>query len=159
MEENKYIEDVHYSEVQQNQFDVLPIKNTVLFPGVLLPIAVSKKSSLKLMKAAVSKHEINPLNAIPVSYSIKGSLLKSLFNSWNSMVGGNGQKFATLTDAQYKELRSYHLHYSGNDSFSVNGAVNSVEHEQISANEALITRRIFYGKNQKEKSYFLSHLN
>lgn len=114
---------------------------------------------LKLMKAAVSKHEINPLNAIPVSYSIKGSLLKSLFNSWNSMVGGNGQKFATLTDAQYKELRSYHLHYSGNDSFSVNGAVNSVEHEQISANEALITRRIFYGKNQKEKSYFLSHLN
>jgi len=39
MEENYYI-------------DVLPIKNTVLFPGVLLPIAVSKKSSLKLIKAA-----------------------------------------------------------------------------------------------------------
>ena len=33
-------------------YEVLPIKNTVLFPGVLLPIAVSKKSSLKLIKAA-----------------------------------------------------------------------------------------------------------
>ena len=31
---------------------MLPIKNTVLFPSVLLPIAVSKKSSLKLIKAA-----------------------------------------------------------------------------------------------------------
>ena len=41
MEENQYI-----------YYDVLPIKNTVLFPGVLLPIAVSKKNSLKLIKAA-----------------------------------------------------------------------------------------------------------
>ena len=32
--------------------DVLPIKNTVLFPNVMLPIAVSKKNSLKLIKAA-----------------------------------------------------------------------------------------------------------
>ena len=31
---------------------MLPIKNNVVFPGVLLPIAVSKKSSLKLIKAA-----------------------------------------------------------------------------------------------------------
>ena len=45
MEENKYIEN-------DLLYDVLPIKNTVLFPGVLLPIAVSKKSSLKLIKAA-----------------------------------------------------------------------------------------------------------
>ena len=48
MEENNYIEDV----APVTYFDVLPIKNTVLFPGVLLPIAVSKKSSLKLIKAA-----------------------------------------------------------------------------------------------------------
>ena len=33
-------------------YDVLPIKNKVLFPGVLIPIAVSKKNSLKLIKAA-----------------------------------------------------------------------------------------------------------
>ena len=52
MEENKYIEDVQYVNVDNTFYDVLPIKNTVLFPGVLLPIAVSKKSSLKLCKAA-----------------------------------------------------------------------------------------------------------
>ena len=33
-------------------YDVLPIKNKVMFPGVLIPIAVSKKNSLKLIKAA-----------------------------------------------------------------------------------------------------------
>ena len=52
MEEIKYIEEAQYEDVNPKYFDVLPIKNTVLFPGVLLPIAVSKKSSLKLIKAA-----------------------------------------------------------------------------------------------------------
>jgi ATP-dependent Lon protease len=46
MEENYTINQ------EQPYFEVLPIKNTVLFPGVLLPIAVSKKSSLKLIKVA-----------------------------------------------------------------------------------------------------------
>ena len=45
MEENYNIEDNRY-------YEVLPIKNQVVFPGVLLPIAVSKKSSLKLIKSA-----------------------------------------------------------------------------------------------------------
>ena len=44
MEDNYQIENKYYS--------VLPIKNTVLFPGVMLPIAVSKKKSLKLIKDA-----------------------------------------------------------------------------------------------------------
>lgn len=39
-----------------NYTDVLPIKNTVLFPGVMLPIAVSKKSSLKLIKAVLKEN-------------------------------------------------------------------------------------------------------
>ena len=59
MEANNYIDEVPYEEVNNlhenvdyTYYDVLPIKNTVLFPGVLLPIAVSKKSSLKLIKAA-----------------------------------------------------------------------------------------------------------
>ena len=47
-EEYKYIEEPQ----SENYYDVLPIKNTVMFPGALLPIAVSKKSSLKLIKAA-----------------------------------------------------------------------------------------------------------
>lgn len=58
MEENSYMEEINYmgepqsDRVEYTNYDVLPIKNTVLFPGVLLPIAVSKKSSLKLIKAA-----------------------------------------------------------------------------------------------------------
>ncbi len=48
MEEYNYIEEPQ----SENYYDVLPIKNTVMFPGALLPIAVSKKSSLKLIKAA-----------------------------------------------------------------------------------------------------------
>ena len=39
-------------QIEQTFYDVLPIKNNVVFPGVLLPIAVSKKSSLKLIKVA-----------------------------------------------------------------------------------------------------------
>ena len=39
--------------IEQKTYEVLPVKNnTVLFPGVMLPIAVSKKNSLKLIKAA-----------------------------------------------------------------------------------------------------------
>ena len=48
MEEYNYIEEPQ----SETYYDVLPIKNTVMFPGALLPIAVSKKSSLKLIKAA-----------------------------------------------------------------------------------------------------------
>lgn len=44
------MEDIYQTD--QKYYDVLPIKNTVMFPGILLPIAISKKSSLKLVKAA-----------------------------------------------------------------------------------------------------------
>ncbi len=44
MEENYQIENKYY--------EVLPIRNNVVYPGVMMPIAISKKSSLKLIKAA-----------------------------------------------------------------------------------------------------------
>ena len=44
-------------QIEQKYYKVLPIKNNVVFPGVLMPIAVSKKSSLKLIKAAEKKNE------------------------------------------------------------------------------------------------------
>ena len=44
MEENYQIENNYYS--------VLPIRNNVVYPGVMMPIAISKRSSLKLLKAA-----------------------------------------------------------------------------------------------------------
>ena len=49
MEDNYQIENKFYK--------VLPIKNNVVFPGVLMPIAVSKKNSLKLIKAAEKNNE------------------------------------------------------------------------------------------------------
>ena len=51
MEENYQIENTYY--------DVLPIRNNVVYPGVMMPIAISKKSSLKLLKAA--NNEERPL--------------------------------------------------------------------------------------------------
>jgi len=50
MEDNYKIENNRY-------YEVLPIRNNVVFPGVLIPIAVSKKSSLKLIKAADKEHK------------------------------------------------------------------------------------------------------
>ena len=44
-------------QIEQKYYKVLPIKNTVMFPGILLPIAVSKKNSLKLIKAAEKSNE------------------------------------------------------------------------------------------------------
>ena len=51
MEEKYQIENIYY--------DVLPIRNNVVYPGVMMPIAISKKSSLKLLKAA--NHDERPL--------------------------------------------------------------------------------------------------
>lgn len=102
---------------------------------------------------------VGVLKTIPCSYKLSADLLKKLFVSWKDQAEGTGQKFVTLSNEQYKLLRSLYLHYSGNDEVSTNGAVNNVEHERIELNKKLITRRIFYGKNQKETSYYLSHLN
>ena len=46
-------------EVQEaeTKFQVLPIRNTVLFPGVVMPIAVSRANSLKLIKTANRTNE------------------------------------------------------------------------------------------------------
>ena len=49
------MEDIY--KIEQKYYDVLPIKNTVMFPGILLPIAISKKSSLKLVKAAEKNNQ------------------------------------------------------------------------------------------------------
>ena len=46
-------------QIEHKFYKVLPIKNNVVFPGVMMPIAVSKKKSLKLIKDA-QKNE-NPL--------------------------------------------------------------------------------------------------
>ena len=39
-------------EIEESWIEVLPIKKTVLFPGIMMPVAVSSKNSLKLVRAA-----------------------------------------------------------------------------------------------------------
>ena len=38
--------------IEDKQYEVLPIRNNVVFPGVMMPIAVSKESSLNLLNSA-----------------------------------------------------------------------------------------------------------
>lgn len=40
----------------EDTLPILPLRNMVLFPGIVLPVAVGRKSSLKLIKAAEKKH-------------------------------------------------------------------------------------------------------
>ena len=40
------------AEIEGQELEILPIKKVVLFPGVMMPVAVSRKTSLKLIKAA-----------------------------------------------------------------------------------------------------------
>ena len=44
-------------QIENKSYKVLPIKNNVVFPGVMMPIAVSKKSSLKLIRAVEKNDE------------------------------------------------------------------------------------------------------
>ncbi len=54
MAKEKEIIEVQESETK---YQVLPIRNTVLFPGVVMPIAVSRANSLKLIKSANRTNE------------------------------------------------------------------------------------------------------
>lgn len=38
--------------------DILPLRNTVLFPGVIIPISIGRKKSLKLIKKAFENDKI-----------------------------------------------------------------------------------------------------
>src|SRR5574344_2179513 len=40
-----------------DEMAILPLRNMVLFPGVLLPVSVGRESSLILVKKAESKHK------------------------------------------------------------------------------------------------------
>ena len=69
MEDNYIIENKYY--------EVLPIRNNVVFPGVLIPIAVSKKNSLKLIKAA--NKEDRPLILLTQKNNVKDPTADDLF--------------------------------------------------------------------------------
>ena len=45
-------------EIEEGWYNVLPVKNTVLFPGIMMPIAITRSSSMKLVKSAHKKNEM-----------------------------------------------------------------------------------------------------
>ena len=42
-------------QIENKLYEVLPIRNNVVYPGVMMPIAISKKSSLSATQALSSK--------------------------------------------------------------------------------------------------------
>ena len=111
---------------------------------------------LALMHKNVSDRIAGLFKSIPISYSVRGTLLQNLYKKWVSLINGNGQCFIGIKNADYKSLRSTYLHYSGNDT-TVNGVVNSVSHGPFEGGKRLITRKIYKGqKNQETSLYYLS---
>ena len=43
--------------IEGNPFFVLPIRNTVIFPGVLIPVTIARKNSISLVKYAFEKNQ------------------------------------------------------------------------------------------------------
>jgi ATP-dependent Lon protease len=51
-------EDEHENEPLPEELPVLPVKNTVLFPGVVIPVTVSRQKSIRLIKKAYKGNRI-----------------------------------------------------------------------------------------------------
>ena len=49
-------EEQIFQEAIDDNLPILPLRNMVLFPGVVLPVTIGRKSSLKLVKQAMKNH-------------------------------------------------------------------------------------------------------
>ena len=64
-------------DLQKEKFyDVLPIRNNVVFPGVMMPIAVSKENNLRLIRAA-QKDERPILVLTQIGFTVFSSCIHS----------------------------------------------------------------------------------
>ena len=44
-------------EFEEGWYNILPVRNTVLFPGIMMPISISRQSSMRLVRAAHKNNE------------------------------------------------------------------------------------------------------
>lgn len=44
-------------EFEEGWYNILPVRNTVLFPGIMMPISISRQSSLRLVRSAHKNNE------------------------------------------------------------------------------------------------------
>ena len=50
--------ELMYKEELPSQLPILPLRNTVMFPGIVMPITVGRKKSMKLVEKAAKKNEL-----------------------------------------------------------------------------------------------------
>jgi ATP-dependent Lon protease len=72
-------EDIMNTESLPEYLPVLPLRNTVLFPGVVIPITVGRDKSIKLIKDAYSKAEKTIAVVAQKDVSIEDPELKDLY--------------------------------------------------------------------------------
>ena len=53
------------SKEQKKAYPILPLRNTVLFPGVVIPITVSRDKSIQLINNAYNIDLVIPIDFFP----------------------------------------------------------------------------------------------
>ena len=122
---------------------------------------------LALMHAK-AKEKLVPFKDIPPSYQLNYPFLKRMYDSWSKSLGQQGQQFVAIGKTDYSFLRSYFLHFSGNESPSLDGVVNGIHKNNVylpgknilDRLKSLITRIIYVGDDiSVTEKYELSDLH
>ena len=74
-------EDYMNAEKVPDELSILPLRNTVLFPGVVIPITVGRDKSIKLVKDAYKGNKI--IDEVKQSISIIGEETKIISEKIN----------------------------------------------------------------------------
>lgn len=107
-----------------------------------------------------------PFTSIPSSYSVADPLLSRLLGDWKGNLSGCGQKFVSVSDKDYRSLRSKFLHYSANDNPDFKGVVDKlvdgatyVKLDGDFYKRKIITRTIYQGVQDSGKYYYLHEIS
>lgn len=107
-----------------------------------------------------------PFSSIPSSYQVSDPLLSRLLGEWKKDLSGVGQKFVSVSNQDYRSLRSKFLHYSANDSPYVSTdvierAIDGATYIKLDGDSyrSLITRKIYEGIQNSRKTYYLHEIS
>ena len=77
-----------FNKIDDNsEIDILPLRNTVLFPGVILPINVGRKSSLKLIRENL---DVQLLNANDINPRVSELIKTQAYKEYDADRGYDG---------------------------------------------------------------------
>lgn len=121
---------------------------------------------LALMHTKAKEKRVPYFKEIPPSYKLNNPFLKRMYDSWSKALGQKGQKFVAIGKTDYCFLRSYFLHFSGDES-PLDGFINGIykknvhlpDRSVLDSLKKLITRIIYVGDNSSvTEKYELSDL-